>query len=264
MSCLLPRAGSRCRLRHSNLDRECTIRTVLGAWMFMPELLKMDRKELLSLLVRAIVSRKAEGRPLKVAIDGRSAAGKSTLADELGALISALDFHVLCPSVDGFHHPRERRYPRGEFSAQGYYDCAYNYEEVVDTLLKPLSGDTFPVLCRQISIDLRTDLPTYPPSVSVSARTILLFEGIFVFRKELNPYWDYRILLDVDPATALLRGLARDTIRPPDVIRRRYERRYDPAWEIHLKTERPESKADVIVDNRDVSRPRILKPMCCA
>jgi len=219
----------------------------------------MDRDELLSFLVRAIVDRKIASRPLKIAIDGRCAAGKSVLADELGARIRSQGFQVLRPSVDGFHHPRERRYRRGEYSAQGYYEDAYNYEAVVENLLKPLSGPLFPTLCREVDFDYRSDMPVTAPPVRIGAEAILLFEGLFLFRRELDPYWDFRILLDVDPETSLSRAFVRDTDSPADLIQRKYEDRYEPAWQIYLEAEQPRSKADVIVDNRDVSHPKILK-----
>ena len=186
------------------------------------------------------------------------------LADELGALVGSQGFPILRPSVDGFHHSRERRYQQGEYSARGYYEDAFNCEAVISSLLEPLSRNVFPVLCRETSFDYRTDLPANAPSVSASAQTILLFEGLFLFRRELNAYWDFRILLDVDPATSLARALFRDSDGPADFIRRKYEERYEPAWQIYLNAEDPESKADVIVDNRDFSRPSVLKPLGCA
>jgi uridine kinase len=191
----------------------------------------MDRQELLSFLVRGILSRKIDGKPLKVAIDGRCGAGKSMLAAELGALLGSQGFQILQLSVDGFHHPRERRYRQGEYSPQGYYEGAYDYRAVVDKLLQPSSG-------------------------------ILIFDGIFLCRRELNPYWDFRVLLDVDRDTSLSRAIARDTgvIGPADLTRRKYEIRYEPAWQIYSNAERPEYKSDVIVDNRDVSHPRVIRP----
>jgi len=221
----------------------------------------MDRGELLNFLVGVIIGRKVAGRPLKVAIDGRCGAGKSVLADELGALIRARGFQVLRPSVDGFHHPRERRYRQGAHSARGYFEDAFNCEAVLDNLLRPLSGDVFPVECREVSLDLRTNLPSDAPPVSAGAGAILLFDGIFLFRSELNTWWDLRILVDVDAETAVSRAVVRDAeaIGPLDLIRHKYEVRYEPAWQIYLDAEGPESKAHVVVDNRDFSRPGILR-----
>jgi len=192
----------------------------------------MNRAELLTFLAREIIARKREGSPLKVGIDGRCAAGKSMLTAELGQVLSARGFDVARPSVDGFHHPRDRRYRQGEYSARGYYEDAYDYEAVVSALLKPLPGNT-----------------------------ILLFEGIFVFRKQINGYWDYRILVDVDSETSLARSVARDTgvIGPAEAVRRKLEVRYEPAWRMYAADEHPEAQADVVIDNRAVDNPQILK-----
>jgi uridine kinase len=219
----------------------------------------MTRADLLTVLAGQIMARKLEGRPLKVGIDGRCAAGKTMLADELGQVLSGRGSEVLRPSVDGFHHPRDRRYRQGEYSAQGYYEDAFDFEAVRRSLLEPISGQVFPVMCREVTFDYRADLRVDAPPVSVSANCILLFEGLFLFRREINAYWDYRILLDIDPETALSRALVRDTIEPPGVIRRKYAERYEPAWQMYVGDENPKAKANVVIDNRKVDNPQILK-----
>lgn len=219
----------------------------------------MNRDELLAFLVAEIVRRKQETRPLKVAIDGRCASGKTVLANELASVLGPRGWGILRPSVDGFHHSRERRYKRGEYSALGYYEDAYDYQTVIKFLLGPLSGDAFPVLCRQVAHDVRTDMLVTDPPVSIGVNSVLLFEGLFLMRPEIDSL-DIRVLLHVDFATSLSRALDRDLFSPAELVRRKYEARYEPAWQIYVNKEHPESKADVIVDNRDFLHTRILKP----
>jgi uridine kinase len=221
----------------------------------------MNRAALLERLAGEIIARKRSDRPLKVGIDGRCAAGKTMLADELGSVLGARCLTVLRPSVDGFHHPRGHRYRQGEFSARGYYEDAFDYDALVEGLLAPLSENKFPVLCRQVSFDLRVELPAEAPLVSVDANTILLFDGIFVFRSRIDAYWDYRILVDVDAEQSLARALGRDAdpMNPAELIRKKYQQRYEPAWQMYAGAENPGSKADVVIDNRDVANPQILK-----
>jgi uridine kinase len=218
---------------------------------------------MLAFLAEEVVRRKEEGRPLKVAIDGRCASGKTFLADQLAQALRPEGFDVLRPSVDGFHHPRGHRYRQGEYSATGYYEDAFDYQAVKDYLLRPLSQHSFPVLCRQGAHDVRTDMLVSAPPIAVEAHSVLLFDGLFLFRPELNAYWDFRILLEIDAATSVSRALARDVTDPPDIVRRKYTERYEPAWQIYLANERPASKADVIVDNCDFLHPRILKTSTC-
>jgi uridine kinase len=196
-------------------------------------------------LVSRILAARVEGRPTLVAIDGRCAAGKSTLARELAA---ALHPSVIF-SIDDFHHPREHRYRQGEDSALGYYEDAFDSTAIIESVLKPLSGNSFPTLCRPSSLDLATDLPSNAPAVLVNANAIVLFEGIFTLRRELDPYWDFRILTDVDPATSIARAQARDG-GSPDRIERKYNLRYEPAWMLYVEREHPELRADMIVAPR--------------
>jgi uridine kinase len=165
-------------------------------------------------------------------------------------------------SVDGFHHSRAHRYQQGEDSARGYYEDAYDYQAVIDHVLGPLSKNVFPALCRPVARNLHSDMPDAAAPIAVGPDAVLLFDGIFLFRRELNAYWDFRILLDIDAAASISRAVDRDTgvIGPGDAARRRYEVRYEPAWQIYAREEHPELKADAIVDNRDFEHSRILKP----
>jgi uridine kinase len=215
---------------------------------------------LLDWLAGEIRRRKSADRPLKVGIDGRCASGKTYLADSLAPRLRACGFEVLRPSVDGFHHPKAYRYRKGEYSAIGYYEDAFDYAAVVSHLLQPLSGSTFPVTCRRASHDVRTDVAVDDP-VAVSGDAVLLFDGLFLFRPELNAYWDFRVLLHVDPATSVSRAVERDQgpDASADVVRRKYDVRYEPAWLMYCELESPDSKADVVIDNTDVQGPVILK-----
>src|SRR5438270_14025869 len=76
--------------------------------------------------------------PLRVAIDGIDAAGKTTLADELVSPIEAQGRPVIRASLDGFHRPRAERYQQGADSPQGYYEDSFDYAALRDALLLPL------------------------------------------------------------------------------------------------------------------------------
>jgi uridine kinase len=211
-------------------------------------------------LAEEIRRRKRTDRPLKVAIDGRCASGKTSLADAIAPRLRPYGFEVLRPSVDGFHHPKAYRYRQGEYSAAGYYEDAFDYGAVVSFLLQPLSGPQFPAVCRRASHDVRTDA-AIDDVIDVSADAVLLFDGLFLFRCELNLYWDLRVLLHVDAETSVVRAVERDAgpDAAPDVVRLKYERRYEPAWQMYCERESPEIKADVIIDNCDFAGPRFLK-----
>jgi uridine kinase len=219
----------------------------------------MKRADLLASLVDEILKRKRAATPLRVGIDGRCASGKRRLADELASAIALRqpELEILRPSVDGFHHMKAHRYRQGEHSARGYYEDAFDYQAIVECVLHPLSSDKFHVLCRQVAHDWRTDMAHDAPPVCVRANTVLLFDGVFLFRRELDPYWDLRVLVEVDTETSIERAVQRDAADGRDVIERKYRQRYEPAWLIYLEQEHPDLKADLILHNRDVFDPSV-------
>lgn len=76
--------------------------------------------------------------PVRVAIDGIDAAGKTILSDELVAPIEDLTRSVIRASCDGFHSVRADRYRRVRDSPEGYYHDSFDYEAIRSALLVPL------------------------------------------------------------------------------------------------------------------------------
>src|SRR5215213_2063869 len=76
--------------------------------------------------------------PLRVAIDGPPAAGKTTLADELAVVLRAQGREVIRASIEGFLLPRSQRYRRGEDSAEGCYHDSFDFDALHRALLDPL------------------------------------------------------------------------------------------------------------------------------
>src|SRR5262245_38324174 len=69
--------------------------------------------------------------PVRVAVDGIDAAGKTTLANALVKPLSRLGREVIRASIDGFHHPKRLRHMRGKDSPAGYYYDSFDYEAVI-------------------------------------------------------------------------------------------------------------------------------------
>lgn len=95
------------------------------------------RGELISRLAEAIRSVTA-AHPLRVAIDGPPAAGKTTLADELAVVLRAQDRDVIRATIDDFLFPCAQRYRRGQYSAEGCYFDAHDHAALCRVLLDPL------------------------------------------------------------------------------------------------------------------------------
>lgn len=97
----------------------------------------MERRELIQDLASRITSID-RNHPVRVAIDGPDAAGKTILADELAAFVRGLGRSVIRGSIDGFHNPSIVRRRRGSLSPEGYFHDSFDYPALVKNLLRPL------------------------------------------------------------------------------------------------------------------------------
>lgn len=197
-------------------------------------------------------------RPLLVGIDGMDCAGKSNFAHDLMQLLVVDGRHVVTASIDCFHNTREHRYKRGEYSPEGYFEDGYDYGAATKLLLEPIHTLPFPKDCCIGIRDSRFDIDR-KEFVWVTQQTILLCDGVFLFRCKLNAYWDYRIFVKAEFETCLQRALTRDIEIYLDEsrIRRKYEERYIPAQQRYLMECRPLNLADVIVTNDDPSNRQV-------
>jgi uridine kinase len=164
-------------------------------------------------------------RPLRVAIDGVDAAGKTTLAAELAPVIADFGRSVIRASIDGFHNPRDVRYRQGTDSPQGYYQDSFNTRAILRELLIPLGPDGDRKY-RQSVFDYRSDEPIVAPQSAAPEDAILLFDGIFLMRPAIVTHWDYRIFVDISFGEAIRRGVERDCRQLEDASREGIKAKY--------------------------------------
>ena len=198
--------------------------------------------------------------PVCVAIDGKCCSGKTIFTNNLGNYLTSLGIkQIVRPSVDDFHNPLKVRYRQGKYSAKGYYQDTYNYPIIRDKLLKPIQLGPYPVHCQSACFDHHKDLAVNE-YVEVRSDAILLFEGLFLMRTELNKFWDFRILLDISDELSVERAFPRDQelFNSREELLKKYSERYNPAWSIYVNEHHPEKLADVILDNSNPKEP-VLK-----
>jgi uridine kinase len=215
----------------------------------------MKRHELLQDLASTI-ARVALPHPVRVAIDGVDAAGKTTLADELAPAIKNLGRPVIRASIDGFHNPAATRRRRGATSPDGYFHDSFNYPVLIEALLQPL-GPGGARLFRRAVFDFRSDRPLHTPLERASQDTVLLFDGVFLLRPELRQHFDFSVFLKVDFDVTLKRAEQRDVdlFGSLEEVRSRYQERYVPGQQLYLSSVQPERWASIVVNNNDPLRP---------
>jgi uridine kinase len=197
--------------------------------------------------------------PLCVAVDGVDAAGKTTLADELVVPLAARGRPIIRASIDGFHRARVDRHRRGAESPEGYFLDSFDHDAIQANLLIPL-GPVGTRRYRTAAFDHRTDQAVQVPQQVAPPQAVLIFDGVFLLRPELNGSWDFRIFVAVDFEITLARAIERDRalLGGPAAAELRYRRRYISGQQIYLRAVRPLELADAVIDNSDPSKPRVL------
>ncbi len=168
-----------------------------------------DQRRIVIEAIAADLSGLDLGHPVRVAVDGITGAGKTTFANELGDAVRILDRPCVNVTMDGFHHPRATRYRQGRGSADGYYEDAYDFAALRRELLDPLggSGDR---RYRTAVIDLAADEPLDLPTRRAEPRLVVIVDGSFLQRGELDGGWDVVVFLSATFEAARDRGAARD------------------------------------------------------
>lgn len=216
----------------------------------------MRRESMIAAIADLVVRSMSSDKPLLVGIDGVDCAGKTTFADELRDELQRRDVPVVRASIDGFHRPRAERLARGSLSPEGYYRDSFDYPALIEEFLEPVKRSTSTTSVATALYDWTIEEPRRA-RVEVSPDSVVLFEGVFLFRPEIDRFWDFRIFLDIPLITSLDRGVIRDArhFGGTEGARERYTKRYIPGQEIYLGEVDPRSRADVIIHNEDPRAP---------
>jgi uridine kinase len=201
-------------------------------------------------VVHRIIERRASvpaARGLLVGVSGIDGCGKGYLAAQLQA---HLTFHGVIPAilnVDGWLNLPHKRFDEGA-PAANFYENALRLDQFFSQLVLPLRD--------RGSIHLEADFVEETASnyrkhtYDFRDVSVVLVEGIFLFKPQYRKYFDLAIWIDCSFPTALARALdrAQEGLSPADTIAA-YETIYFPAQKIHLLQDKPRENSDLIFDN---------------
>ena len=174
----------------------------------------------------------AEG-PLRIAIDGRCASGKSTFAERLREKTGGDVLHM----DDFFLRPEQR-------SAERYRTPGGNvdHERFLEEVLLPLSrGESYvyqPFDCRTMELG--------KAEIRRPSR-ITIVEGSYSLHPLLKDYYDIKVFLTVQPETQIERIRKRN----PEKVQRFIEE-WIPYEELYFREFDTEKQADSVIDTTDL------------
>ncbi|MGE7919566.1 kinase [Viridibacillus sp. NPDC093762] len=205
----------------------------------------MAIKELAEKILVQFATRTFKKRPLIVAIDGLSGAGKTTLVKKIEQELSNNNSSVVIIHIDDHIEKKHKRYETGHEEWYEYYYLQWDIKMLTTSLFEGLRNNK-----KNIT------LPFYDKSsdsisakqTTVAVNSIILIEGIFLQRKEWREFYDYTIFLDCPRELRYERVLNRDSyIGDKQAILLKYKRRYWLGEEHYLNTENPIKNADIVI-----------------
>ncbi|MFI5691952.1 uridine kinase [Kribbella sp. NPDC051586] len=186
-------------------------------------------------------------RPVRLAVDGPDAAGKTTMANELADALSGLR-PVIRASIDDYIRPPEDRPQSPGVPATGYFDDNFDLAALIAGLLIPLGpgGE-------------RHYRAAGDATGTAPYDAVLIVDGVFLLQTALRPYWDVGIYLHVSEDEMLRRGLLRDRERygGDDATRELFATQFVPGWRAYQAQCDPAAAATVVIDHEDPAHPVI-------
>jgi len=191
-------------------------------------------------------------------ITGMDTSGKSTLATSLADELERLGFSVQIIHLDDFHRSRADRYLPDIPEPVQYFEHSFNYERLRDEVLKPIRDEGW-LDTSLICLNVLEDTWTTERQYLVDGDTVVLLEGVFLFRPDIAHFLDLIIYLEIDEANVIARAQRRDAPIHGDAILEKYQTKYLPAQRAYLEEYPAEINADVIIDNNDWDDPNVIK-----
>ena len=106
-------------------------------------------------------------------------------------------------------------------------------------------------------LDLDTDTYICRKQFVADEKTIVIVEGILLYRPPIDSFFDYRIFLDIDFDEVMYRATLRDVPKYGEGFLQKYKKRYIPVQQIYLSKFSPKSKCDIVINNTDFDKPLI-------
>ncbi|OGO18621.1 MAG: hypothetical protein A2Z15_02265 [Chloroflexi bacterium RBG_16_50_11] len=215
------------------------------------------RRPVFETIFEEIKRRQSTDKPFVIGVNGIDCSGKTMFAGGLEDFLKSNGYRTQLISLDDFHNPREIRYA-GYSRDEDYYDrvkqgSSFNFKLLIDELLCPISRKK--TVFKQLTLlDWKTDKMENVKKYSINKNTVVILEGVFLFIKELEPYIDYKIFLEIPFEECARRAKARDT----EDVYKKYRNKYLPAQRKYLKEYPPRQVADIVIDNTDWEYPTII------
>lgn len=201
-------------------------------------------------VIRKILERRSrvpDTRSLVVGISGIDGCGKGYLARQFEARLALHGVTPAIVNVDGWLNLPEKRFDQNA-PAKNFYENAIRFDEFFKRLVLPLRDRRSLYLVAEFVEETASHYRKH--TYDFKDVSVVLVEGIFLFKPQYRNYFDLTIWIDCSFPTALARAIdrAQEGLSPANTIAA-YDTIYFPAQRIHLAQDNPRDHAHVIIEN---------------
>jgi uridine kinase len=201
-------------------------------------------------VVRKILELRAnipDTRSLLVGVSGIDGCGKGYFAKQLQAHLA---MHGVIPTilnVDGWLNLPHKRFDQNAL-AVNFYENAIRLDQFFSKLVLPLRDRRSVHLVADLVEETGSEYRKH--AYDYEDVSVVLVEGIFLFKPQYRKYFDLTIWIDCSFRTALARAIdrAQEGLSSANTIAA-YDTIYFPAQRIHLAQDKPRENADLIFEN---------------
>lgn len=195
-------------------------------------------------------------RPLLVGVNGIDTSGKTeftrTVADHL---LASKQPHVVA-HVDDFMNPKNVRH-QSDDELDNYYNNMIDFTAIKQQLLVPVRQG------KQVDVTFNHPHPAddnlriFHRYATEGTPTVLITEGVFLFRESLRNLFDVRIFLDVSLDSVMQRARARDYSWGGEAVMEKYRSKYIPTQQMYMALAEPALHAHIVINMSDLTSPSI-------
>ena len=186
-------------------------------------------------------------RSALVAITGIDGSGKGYVSAQLAGALTAARLRVARIAADGWLNLPRVRFTRTD-PALHFYRHAMRFEEMFARLVLPLRDHRSLTLRANLLVETARRYREH--TYRFDNVDVILLEGIYLLKRELQSLYDLSAWVACSFRTALERAVARsqEGLPPAETIRA-YETIYFPAQRIHFLRDAPKRAAAMVITN---------------
>lgn len=192
-----------------------------------------------------------------IGINSADTWGEPLFTERFSDYLKSEGFKTITIHLSDYPNPTELCH-QGTDELEGYYFNSINYWKLIREVLDPLRDNGF-IRTTVACLDLETDTYTNYRRYTADRDTIVLIEGILLFRAPILEYLDSRIFLDIDLTESLHRGLDREQQKFDLETLEKYTKLRIPLQKRYLTEHSPAENSNAVIDNSDADRPKITR-----